>query len=120
MHGTITTLPRMSSRHKQCFTCTVSVRYQIRPLPSYSLGDRVLILFASKIPKLYCGISSISVYRSRGASVAIIVSALLTQERGRKNSWSMNSASSKCSRILDEPSLPSHFSFAAPPSARGQ
>jgi len=97
------------------------MRYQIRPLRSYRLGDRVLIPIASKIPKLYFGISSISVYRKRGASVAIIVSALFnTEERGRKNSWSMISASSKCSRILDEPSLPSHFSFAAPPSARGQ
>jgi hypothetical protein len=48
---------------------------------SYKLGDRVLILIASKIPKLYFGISSIGVYRRRGTSVAIIVSALLTQKK---------------------------------------
>ena len=68
-------------QHRQCFTCTVSVRYQIRLLCSYRLGDRVLILIASKIPKLYFGISNTGVYRRRGASVAIIVSALLTQQK---------------------------------------
>lgn len=68
-------------QHMQCFTCTVSVRYQIRPLCSYRFGDRVLILIASKIPKLYFGISSVGVYRRRGASVVIIVSALLTQKK---------------------------------------
>jgi len=68
-------------QHRQCFTSTVSVRYQIRPLCSYRLGDRVLILFASKIRKMYFGISSIGVCRRRGASVAIIVSALLTHKK---------------------------------------
>jgi len=84
MHGTILPLPHTLSRrsaYRQCFPSTVTVRYQIRPLRSYRLGDRVLILIASKIPKLYFGISSISVYRRRGASVAIIVSALLTQKK---------------------------------------
>jgi len=44
----------------------------------------MLILIASKIPKLYFGISSISVYRRRGAGVAIIVSTLLTQKKEEK------------------------------------
>lgn len=68
-------------QHRQFFTCTVSERYQIRPSCSYRLGDRVIILIASKIPKLHFDISNIGVYRRRGASVAIIVSALLTQKK---------------------------------------